>query len=96
MKLFRLQITDAATEDLVEIVDDLSSHASPEIARRVVADIAAGFDALTMFPNRFEAARDGGPPHRRQMMIHSYRILFRVSRTTVTVVAVVHAAKRRA
>jgi plasmid stabilization system protein ParE len=92
MKLYRVAISPRAREDLNSITHYLCAETSAESASRVLEAIEHAVLNLSAFPDRYPASRESD--QLRQVVCKNYRILFRVGRSTVTVVAVVHAAQR--
>lgn len=96
MKIFRIRLKSIVVRELASIGAYLDDHASPETATRVVDEIIAKIDSLRQYPERLPFAKE---QYKRKplrvLLVHNYRVLFHTSRSVVTVVAIVHAAKRR-
>jgi plasmid stabilization system protein ParE len=92
VKLHRVTLSESARHDLESLSSYVSTHASPDVAADVLEAIEHAVLGLCVFPNRYPHACES--TKLRQVICKNYRILFRVSLTTVTVLAIVHTAKR--
>lgn len=93
MKVYRVKINQRARDELLIVAEYLEREVSAEVAADVMEAIEHAIMNLAIFPHRYPIARESRVL--RQVVCKSHRILFRVSSTMVTVVAIVHATKRR-
>lgn len=76
-------------EAIVTFIDRDSFAYATSVARRIVAAV----DAFADLPLASAIVADRDDPSLRQVRVHDYRIVVRVSPDAVEVVAVVHAAR---
>ena len=93
MKQFTVALTDGAVQDLTAIDEWVSSSKGPHPAERLVDALLDRIDALARLPNRGSALPEFHGlvyPDYRQVVCRGYRIIYRIDRETVYVLAVIH------
>jgi len=85
--------TEAALTDLQGIEAYISRH-SPQYARSTVDKIFARTEMLEEFPQLGAEVPEYGDESLRELLEGLYRIVYRVYKDRVDVVAVVHSARR--
>lgn len=78
-----------ALADVDEIEAYIASH-SPSNARKVVERIFAAANKLRDFPYAARMVPEWQDPQVRETFVHSYRVIYRVTNSTIEVVAVFH------
>jgi len=93
MKQFMVAFTDSAVQDLAAIDEWVSSLKGPHSAERLVDALLDRVDAMARLPNRGSALSEFHGlvyPHYRQVVCRGYRIIHRIDRETLYVLAVIH------
>jgi len=88
----RLEWTDPAVEDLQDIVDYIardSSFYADVVAERIVLAV----ERLASFPRSGRIVPEADDPRIREVIVQSYRVMYRVKQRMVQVLAVLHSAR---
>jgi toxin ParE1/3/4 len=81
--------SQAALRDL-EAVAEFIAQDSPAYARAVVRKLLSAGRQLEAFPFSGRAVAEVGEPTIREIMVYSYRLIYRVSADSLVFIAVVH------
>jgi plasmid stabilization system protein ParE len=76
-------------EDAVEYI----ANDSPAAARQLATAVVAAADTLAELSERGRIVPEVGDPRYRELLVSSYRVVYRVSEEAVNIVAVVHGAR---
>ena len=91
-----LTIRPQARLDINQIAADLDDY-DPATSARFLADVRAAFDRLTAFPalGPLWPANDPAHADKRRLVLRTFpvSIFYRTSRTTITIVRVLHQAR---
>lgn len=82
----------SSKRDLREISEYIALD-SPRHARRFVNRIRQAAESLTAFPNLGRTVPDLDDPTLREIIVRSYRVMYRVEDGDVFIAAVVHGAR---
>ncbi len=88
----RLEWTDPAVEDLQGVVDYISRD-SPFYAVAVAEQIVLAVERLASFPRSGRIVPEANDPRIREIIIQSYRVVYRVKQRKVQILAVIHSAR---
>lgn len=88
----RLRWSKTAADDLDEIAAYIAEDA-PGAARRFVLSIRRAANTLTKLPERGRIVPELEPPAVRELLLGSYRLIYRVDPEAVHVVTIVHGAR---
>jgi plasmid stabilization system protein ParE len=87
----RYVLTSEAQEDLRQIQDYLLRDAGFRVARHVMSSIVAAFHSLVRAPGQGHRREDlSSHEELRFWSVFSYLILYRIDKTPLTVIAVLH------
>ena len=91
---FKIDWTLRATEDLRNIATYISRH-NPDAALKLGDSIFKRVDNLQQFPEMGRVAPERGEPHVREIVVGTYRVVYRVihNRKVVQILRVWHAAR---
>ncbi|MDW7709780.1 MAG: type II toxin-antitoxin system RelE/ParE family toxin [Deferrisomatales bacterium] len=89
---FRVVWSPEAVEDVESLAEHIARD-SEFYARAVVARLFEETRSLAALPRRGRVVPELGDERLRERFVYSYRLIYRVQRQTVTVVAVVHGAR---
>jgi|SRR5579859_4853433 len=81
-----------AAEDLESIVEFISKD-SPQYARLFVSDIFRALDRIAAFPHSGRVVPESGNPAIREVILGSYRLMFRVGKGKVGLITIRHGAR---
>ena len=76
--------------------EDLRSHLqylvekSPGAAQRLFEEAEAAGDSLDELPERGRVVPELGEPHRREILVGKYRLVYRVTRDDVIILRMIH------
>ena len=90
--MMRLEWTDPAVEDLQGIVDYIAPDSSlyaDAVAERIVLAV----ERLVSFPRSGRIVAEADDPKIREIIVQSYRVIYRIKQRQVQVLAVVHGAR---
>ena len=88
----RLEWTDPAVEDLQGIVDYIARD-SPLYADVVAERIVFAVERLATFPRSGRIVPEADDPRVREIIVQSYRVMYRIKQRKVQILAVVHTAR---
>jgi plasmid stabilization system protein ParE len=84
--------TEIAFSDLSSIAEFIARD-SEHYARAFVADAFAASDSLTEFAERGRVVPEFGDANVRELIIRSYRMIYRVQPDWVTILGLIHGAR---
>ena len=84
--------TPQAADDL-EAIADFIGHDSPHYAGLFVMDVLKAAERLATFPKSGRMVPETNDPVIREIILGSYRIVYRVARELVEILAVHHGAR---
>ena len=84
--------TPQAVEDL-EAIADFICQDSPHYASLLAMDILAATERLADFPNSGRIAPEANDPTLREVILGSYRVVYRVKQQAVEILTVYHGAR---
>ena len=93
--MIRLEWADPAVEDLRGIVDYIARDSSlyaDAVAERIVLAV----ERLVSFPRSGRIVPEADDPRIREIIIQSYRVMYRVKQRKVQILAVLHGARNLA
>jgi toxin ParE1/3/4 len=79
--------------DLLEEAVEYIAKDSPDAARRLASAVVAAAESLAELSERGRIVPELGDRRYRELLIGSYRLVYRVSDEAVNIVAVVHGAR---
>ena len=85
---FKVRLTDDAVRDLEDICDYVHRYRSPAAAEHVLEQIEQTFSSLSEYPNRGGFPKellDVGLREYREIFFKPYRIVYRVTDSTVDI-----------
>lgn len=85
----RIEWTEPAVSDL-ENIHDYIARDSPEYADAVIERLVLSTDQLISFPESGRLVPESTNPKIRELLIQSYRVIYRLKKGTVQILAVVH------
>ena len=88
----RVEWTEAAWGDLEQIGDYIAAD-SPHYAASFVRRVRNVARSLADFAERGPAVPEFGDAAIRELIVGNYRLVYKISRNTVTVLAVIHGAR---
>lgn len=80
----------------VELLEEAASHIeedSPSAAKRIVAEAIDAADSLAEFSDRGRLVPEFREATYRELLIGKYRLIYRVERERVAIVAFIHGAR---
>jgi toxin ParE1/3/4 len=89
----RLTWAAGAVRDLRHIAEYIASD-SDEAARRTVRQLVGKAERAAQFPRAGRVVPEVGRDEIRQLVWRSYRVIYRLNAEGITVLAVVHGARR--
>ncbi len=87
-----IEWTAPAVADLQDIVDYIARDSTIYAAAMAERIVRAG-DRLAFFPKRGRVVREVGDQNIREIIIQPYRVLYRIKRDRVQILAVIHSAR---
>lgn len=81
-----------AAQDLESIVEFIAKDSS-QYARLFVTDIFRALDRIAAFPNSGRIVPEAGDPAIREVILGSYRVMFRVGKAKVGLITIHHGAR---
>ncbi len=88
----RVEWTEPAVSDLENIQDYIAKD-SAEYADAMVERLVLSVDRLTSFPESGRQVPEAANPKVRELIVSSYRVIYRLKRGVVQILAVVHGAR---
>ncbi len=88
----RIEWTAPAVEDLQGIVDYIARD-STVYAEAMAGRIIRAGDRLAFFPKQGRVVPEGGDPSVREIIVQPYRVLYRLKRDRVQILAVIHGGR---
>jgi toxin ParE1/3/4 len=91
---FRVRITHTAEKDLEEVWDYIAND-SPESAEQFTRRLEEEIETLETLPERCPLIPENEilGTHYRQLVVGHYRCVFRIAKTTVYMLRVIHGAR---
>ena len=93
--MIRLEWTEPAVADL-ENIQDYIARDSDEYADAVIERLILSVDQLESFPESGRRVPESADPRIRELLVERYRIIYRLRKGAVQVLAVVHGARNLA
>ena len=90
--MVEIEWSSQASQDLESIVEFISKD-SPQYARLFVADIFHLLDRIATFPNSGRIVPESGNPTIREVILGSYRVMFRVGKEKIGLITIHHGAR---
>lgn len=81
-----------ASQDLESIVEFIAKD-SPQYAQLFVVDIFRTLDRVALFPNSGRIVPEAANPTVREVILGSYRVMFRVGKEKVGLITIHHGAR---
>lgn len=88
----RIEWTAPAVSDL-ENIQDYIARDSAEYADAVVERLVLSVDRLASFPEIGRLVPEASDPKIRELLVQSYRMIYRLRKGTIQILAVVHGAR---
>lgn len=88
----RIEWTVPAVSDL-ENIQDYIARDSAEYADAVVERLVLSVDRLASFPEIGRLVPEASDPKIRELLVQSYRMIYRLRKGTIQILAVVHGAR---
>jgi toxin ParE1/3/4 len=88
----RIEWTEPAVSDL-ENIHDYIARDSIEYADAVVERLVLSADQLTSFPESGRLVPESPNPKIRELLIQGYRVIYRLKKGAVQILAVIHGAR---
>jgi len=90
--MIRVEWTEPAVSDL-ENIQDYISRDSAEYADAVVERLVFSVDRLVSFPESGRLVPESTDPKIRELLVQGYRVIYRLKKGAVQILAVVHGAR---
>lgn len=90
--MMRLEWTEPAVEDLQGIVDYIARD-SPLYANAVAEKVVLAVERLVSFPRSGRIVPEAEDPRIREIIVQSYRVVYRIKQRQVQILAVIHGAR---
>ena len=84
----RIEFAESARDDLRDIAEWYSAQQVPDVGKRLVAEIIASVEQLTIFPDSGRVVPEFETPWLREVQLPPFRIVYRREDDLVTVVRV--------
>ena len=88
----RLEWTEPAVADL-ENIQDYIARDSSEYANAVVERLILSVEQLQLFPASGRFVPEAKDPRVRELLVESYRVIYRVKKGAVQILTIVHGAR---
>lgn len=85
--------TEPAWDDL-EAIAQYIARDSEYYAGTFVQDVKDAAESLSNMPERGQLAPEFGEPAIRELLVHPYRIVYRLTPNKVTILAIIHGGQR--
>lgn len=89
----KVEWTDPAWDDLAEIAEYIARD-SVYYAAAFVEEIRESAASLAAFADRGQIVPEHDDPSVRELLVKSYRLIYKLSDKKVTILAVIHGARR--
>lgn len=90
---YEIEWAESALAGLAEAVETIAND-SPSYAASLAIQAERAANSLSEMPHRARRVREYGDPDVRELFVgKSYRLIYRVGKRTVSIVAFVHAAR---
>lgn len=89
----QVEWTDPAWDDLADIAEYIARD-SEYYAAAFVQEIQEAAASLAGFAERGQMVPEFGDPSIRELLVKSYRLVYRVSEKRVVILALIHGARR--
>ena len=90
--MIRLELADPAVADL-ENIRDYVARDSPEYARALIDRLIVSVEQLAPFPASGRRVPESSDRRIRELLVEGYRLIYRVRKSNIQVLAVVHGAR---
>ncbi len=90
--MIRVEWTEPAVSDL-ENIQDYIARDSAEYADAVVERLVLSVDQLVSFPESGRFVPESTDPKIREILVQGYRVIYRLKKGAVQILAVVHGAR---
>jgi len=84
--------TEQAVDDLEAIVNYISTG-SDHYARLLVTDVFAAIERAALFPNAGRIVPEANNPEFREILLGSYRIIYRIKYEAIVIYSIYHSAR---
>ena len=91
----RLEWTEPAVADL-ESIQDYIARDSPEYADALIERLILSVDRLESFPESGRRVSESTDPKIRELLVESYRVIYRLKKGSAQILAVAHGARNLA
>ena len=91
----RLEWTEPAVADL-ENIQDYITRDSAEYADALIERLILSVDRLESFPESGRRVTESTDPKIRELLVESYRVIYRLKKGSVQILAVAHGARNLA
>ena len=88
----RIEWTEPAVSDL-ENIQDYIARDSAEYADAIVERLILSVDRLASFPESGRLAPEAFDPKIRELLVQSYRVIYRLKKGSAQILAIVHGAR---
>lgn len=88
----RIVWSPEAADDLEQIVDYIA-RGSPRYGGQVASDVFEALERVALFPGSGPMVQEFDDPDVRQVLVYSYRVIYRVAPGAVHVAAIVHGSR---
>lgn len=88
----RIEWTEPAVSDL-ENIHDYIARDSAEYADTVLERLVLSADRFASFPESGRLVPESSDPKIRELLVRSYRVIYRLKKGTVQILAIVHGAR---
>ena len=89
---YEIEWADSAIAGLLEAIEYISRD-SPSYAASLAVHAERTASTLNEFPNRGRRVREYNDSNVREVLVSSYRLIYRVGESVVSVIAFVHTAR---
>ena len=89
---YEIEWAESAIADLLEAIEYFAKD-SPSYAASLVVRAEAAAASLADLPHRGRLVREYRDPNVRELIVSSYRLIYRVTAATVSVISFVHTAR---
>lgn len=90
--MVEVEWSSQASQDLESIVGFIAKD-SLQYARLFIADIFRALDRIAAFPNSGRVVPESGNPAIREVIMGSYRVMFRVGKEKIGLITIHHGAR---
>lgn len=90
--MIRIEWTDPAVADLQTIVTYIARD-SVVYADTMAEQIISSCETMAAFPQRGRVVAEAGNPKIREIIVEPYRVIYRIKRSHLEILAVIHGAR---